>query len=442
MSKYLRKYENISDYRNDASIPSDASSASLAGDEVKYDGVNVDVQGNPNFGDAVYADSENKLHFIKARTLDKDNLPSGFRPVGVVGTRHGNQIMIVYYQNQGCKYAVVYRWELTGANLTDGASHTSAVTLQGTSVGNFTYSTSTIAAWATAFNAWLTSNSVTSHHAYVSGTKLYLVFDAYSASPATTTIADITLTTSVANEMDINGQFITYYGNSNGRVWSLAAAKQYFKNDIDNASYNPSSVVSSVPSYPVCLPGYLGTSTYRASDMCAWLREQFGEGEEGWVNYLSKITIEVPLAKGIVPLEDTLTDEMKSIASEKYIDASGVQQVMYPAFDYANTCGVSGVSGVSAGDFFMIGIGRLTELMRKITYGVTGITTTTCDDLNNTLSRMGGSLVSCASNRWLPSRHSSAIAWNASNTGFVDGDGFFSTYGVLPIALYTLQSNA
>ena len=50
------------------------------------------------------------------------------------------------------------------------------------------------------------------------------------------------------------------------------------------------------------------------------------------------------------------------------------------------------------------------------------------------ITRLSGSLVSCASNRWLPSRNSSANAWNANNTGTVDNNNFFNTLGVLPIS--------
>ena len=79
-----------------------------------------------------------------------------------------------------------------------------------------------------------------------------------------------------------------------GAISSWPIALAYFRADNSSTTYNPSSDVTDIKrGYPICLPGYLGTSTYQ-SDHCAALRAVYGEGEAGWLKFMESCLPVVP----------------------------------------------------------------------------------------------------------------------------------------------------
>ena len=85
----------------------------------------------PKVGDILCVDADHKKQFIALDTYDGGTLPAGYTVVGVIASRQGNQALVVHKTNTAKKWSDVMIWTLSGAALTDGASHTQNFTANG-----------------------------------------------------------------------------------------------------------------------------------------------------------------------------------------------------------------------------------------------------------------------------------------------------------------------
>ncbi len=141
--------------------------------EVKYDGVNVEVTV-PKFGDAVYVDNvvdangKYGKHFIDGESLNPSLLPNGYTPVGVVAANEGNKVLIVYYKgfNNGDNTSEFQKGALFELDaVTDGTQRSivfqqvaSTSPYGNVTIGTFTHSCSTQEQLAQELDTWLRAN--------------------------------------------------------------------------------------------------------------------------------------------------------------------------------------------------------------------------------------------------------------------------------------------
>lgn len=441
MDKHFNRYGSKAEYAADAERQAlKASTISDVAGEIEVDGYNVETD-YPDFGDAVFHDAEKRVHFIVADTLHKEGIPSDWVFVGACGPRLNGKIAIVHKENANKKFAEVFRWTVTGMVL-DGTDHTSAVTLLGEAIGDFVYNATDIRGFATQLNTYLAGNHPIGYEysAYVEDDKVILQMDTYTKEPGATTMSGLTITVEVCTELPVADKPMRRCGTRGNGVINEDRFINWGAAESTSTAYNPTSVLSSIPLHPVVLPAYLGTSIHRDGDMCAYLRGVYGEGQEGWENYVRDMQIVYPYANyGSSDRYGTGKDNTYKLARKTYLDKDGVRKPLHPIADYIADKGFDGVDGLAKGDWYGATMGEYRMLMEQVTLGGNGITVSNCDKLNKTLSAMGANTFSSAVKTWLFSRSYSIASWFANNTGNVDSNGFSVSNRAVAFTLYSLK---
>lgn len=126
MSKNINFYENESAYNADAERPTNQSTVSVIGDEIRYDGKNIFVtKDTANVGDIVVV-QDGRLRYIKLDTYDSSLI--NIEPIGVVYHKSPDQVRVVYKDNLGSeRWAHPFRAKIEGFDLSNGGSYTIAV---------------------------------------------------------------------------------------------------------------------------------------------------------------------------------------------------------------------------------------------------------------------------------------------------------------------------
>ena len=438
--RHINKYPGVAEYNADTGRKSLKGTAiSVVGNDVVVDGVNVETD-TPDMGDAVYHDADKKVHFIKGSTVKREALPAGYVAIGVCGPRRGSQIFVMYRDNEYHKFAEFFRWKISGWNL-DGHPHACEVKLQNVSIGTFTYTASTFEQCAVQLGSFLKANckSEKPHIAYVENGNVMMQLLKYNTwSDYNASISALTVDNWVAQELPVVSR--AFRKDSYGYpVWNIPRALEYYEADSTNASYNPESVIDSVPAYPVCLPAYLGTSAHRDGDKCAWLRARYGEGRQGWESYMSSLLPFIPYPKGMMSVHNMSGKDATYLLAGQTVDnGSGVQTTLYPAAGFAANVGFEGVAHFEKGDWFFPNAEEFVFLARNLRYGLSGVSQADADPMNATLYKMGLGSVSCSTNSWLASRNGSYSSWVAYGNGNVDSGSFYYRYRVLALALFQL----
>ena len=435
MKKYLNIYSDRQDY-NSESRPTDGSVASKIGPAMQYDGVNVEVL-DPEVGDAVYHDNNGKIHYFKHDTIRAAQMPNIFTPVGVVLPDPAGRIRIGYINGASKKWADVFRWVVTGSAMTDGAEHTAAFTANSVSV-NVTWQAEDIETFAAAVQAAIGSQSFGGHaySCYVDDDKVYIQHDTYTEWKEPT-FAGLTLTRDIGTKITADSNAYKENGvGSEGAVYSISRAISVLSSDRTESWANPTTDVAGETTYPVCLPAYLGESAVAGADHCAWLRAKYGEGYEGWINYLKHMMPRIPASRGA--LRDQLSDGYKNTyahAYDTYKTPTGVIKPLYPAFDYA--AGINfPVEGLERGKWFVMSLREMSAVKKEITLGGPGVSAATADVINRTLNAMGGTLEGNDAYMWCSSRYYAYYAWGANaGYGYLSGNNFYLSIRVWPCVL-------
>ena len=435
--KHLNIYTSTAAYEADTERKNLGETAiSLVKNDILVDGVNVETT-SPQLGDAVYADGKRAI-FIKSDTLDHSKL-SHLTPVGVCGVRKNNQIYIIAGQNAYKKFAEFYRWKVSGWNL-DNAAHVCAVELHGAKCADFTYNAQTLQGCADQLNTYLKTNAPKDYQyiAYIEDEDVMLQLCNYTSYQSSASIASLTVSQFTAQELPEVPNAYRLNGSKGLPVWNTERAIEFFRNDQSNNAYNPSSPIGSIPSYPVCLPAYLGTSTLVQGDNCAYLRGIFGEGEGGWLTYMRTLLPIIPYPSGLIS-DEYLTglEATKRLAGQMVDDGKGVQKTLYPAADYCNKVSYP-AAGLEAGNWFFHTAREYIENFSLVRYGLSGGSVND-DPINRTLSKMKLNTVACNANSWLASRNYGNSSLIASSSGNVDSSSFCYAYRVVPLSLYTIQ---
>lgn len=416
--------------------------------ETVIDGVNA-VVDQPGVGDIVCRDENRKIKFIALDTFHAGMFPTAWETIGVVALRRGNELMIVSKENASQKWMDVYPYVVTGYEL-DGTEHTAQLRLHGkpttSTYYEFKYTASTVDEFVTALQQFLTTNGETDWSAYKdTDGRVILQYDNYTTAEyytATITQATgLTLTGRVTLDVpEAAPSFLRECGTRGYGAWNTARTKVYFHEDLSSTAYNPSSPVSSMPSYPICWPAFAGISEHRDGDNCLWLRQQYCADPEHpteaeWEAYIDDICLKVPAMTGGAGVRwrdgKAVTDSLKDIT---YLAADGTRKPLYPAARYC--------SQFFGGEGFLPSAPQFYELMKDATYGLSGVTRDKADPVNRSLYAIGGSALGVTSTWWLCLRGSAAYACYASTAGFVGNASFCGSRRCAPLSLLTLPEAA
>ena len=222
--------------------------------------------------------------------------------------------------------------------------------------------------------------------------------------------------------------------------WDRAIA--YFRNDNSSTTYNPASDVTSPKmSYPICLPGYLGTSQYQ-SDHCAALRAIYGEGEEGWLKFMASFLPVRPTSYGPVGNKEYYGDSFKNtylMAGKKFTKQDDSEIVAFPAADYCASV-VYNHELLKKGKWALPDIDTIFSIMKTIKYGTDP--SRNADPINRALNAIGGNAVSNGSVVWSASRCNAYYAWCCGGSyGCAYYGIMYYACSALPVALLDIRDS-
>ena len=450
-------------YDTEAAYAADAKSAfesqvSLVGEsnEIKYDGRNVVVGAKgAKTGSIVALDGNSALHFIALDTFSSSSFMSNYTIVGVVavGVDHPDfrgKLVVVHKTNASKKWSEIYSFKLTGYTL-DGTDRTGTLTVRdasawGTGVDYvISYNAETAADLVDQLNAYFQANAPFTTQSWRADadaegniTLSFLFLDYRQASNSAK--SGFTLTANLLPEIPASSGMHRYNGQRSGEgtITNMNKALDYFKADLNNATYNPTTTVTSpVRGYPICKPGYLGTSQYSGgADRCAALRAIYGPGEDGWKKFMKSFLPPLPSRVGVMN-KSVYGDGMKNtyvMAGKTFTKQDNSTIVAFPAADYCAAVTYNHEL-LKKGCWMLPDIETVFGIMRDIAYPVP-TNNRTADKVNRALNAIGGSAIGNSSVVWSSSRYNAINAWFSSGGGgFANSYSMYSAYLAVPVTL-------
>ena len=437
------------------------SQVSLVGEsnEVHFDGRNVIVGiKSAKTGAIAVLDGNSALHFVMPGTFNSGSFMSNYTVVGVVaiGIDHEDyrgQIAILRKNFTSRAWSYIYSYRLTGYTL-DGNEHSGTLSVREESNSwaanvdyTITYTATTVEQLAAQLNAYFKAHAPFTTQdwvAQVNDGAIDLVFhytvwyqSSYNEGKAGFTLAANLLPGIPASSAMLrkNGQ-----RSGEGTISNWDRALAYFRNDNADASYNPSSDVTTVKiTYPICLPAYLGTSQYQ-SDHCAFLRSVYGEGEQGWLKFMASFLPVQPTKYGPMGDKETYGDSKRNtylMAGKKFVGQDGVEHAAFPAADDCASTTFSHAA-MGKGAWVLPDIDLLVSVLKTVKYGTSA--SRDADPVNAGLNAIGGSALSNGSIVWSSSRFSAYYAWFSYGTlGFCGYVGLYGSYLALPLLLLDVR---
>lgn len=422
---------------------------------IKYDGRNVVVGlRSATTGDIVALDSVGALHFIPLASEPTVAFLAGFTVVGVVavGVDHKDfrgKVVIVNKANASKMWSAIYSFKLTGYTL-DGTDRSGVLKVYSDASTSAEYTVSynaeDIDSLVSQLNTFFrdTTNTVFQTQDWVAikkGTEVHLVFKfTFAKQRDDVGSSGFTLTANLLPEIPASTACLRMNGQRSGEgaLSNWARAITYFSADLNNATYNPTSdVTSPVRNYPICKPGYLGTSQYSGgADRCAALRAIYGEGEAGWLKFMESFLPVRPTQYGPMGDKATYGDSQRNtyiMAGQTFTGQNGTPIVAFPAADYCADVSYNHPL-LKKGSWMLPDQDTLTAVLSTIRYNA--VNNRNADPINKALNLVGGTAISNGSYIWSSSRYSAGYAWSSGGTG-----GFWSNYSLcgaflaVPVAL-------
>ena len=222
--------------------------------------------------------------------------------------------------------------------------------------------------------------------------------------------------------------------NEGGFISNMDRALVYFSKDNSSALFNPTNVVTSVKIIrPICLPAYLGTSSYRDGDKCEFLRSVYGEGEKGWKLFMNSFLPVYPTDYGVI--NTTGKELTKVLASKRYNDLDKVNEPMCKAAYY---CHSMTSATIDEGEFWLPGVQELSIILDGIKYGT--VNDRNADVVNKALYKIGWASISNGILYWSACRNDYRGSWSSSGAGGFFGLNYlFSSNMCLAVSLYPLN---
>ena len=274
------------------------------------------------------------------------------------------------------------------------------------------------------FYASIADDNVIIHYHYIFGNQLKIT-GKNGFALTQNTMPDVIKSTNLRRK---NGSI-----SGEGAISNMERALVYFRDDNSSSQYNPTNVITSVKiTYPICLPAYLGTSSYRDGDKCAFLRSVYGEGEEGWKLFMKSFLPVYPTDNGVI--NTTGKELTKVLASKRYNDLDKVDEPMCKAAYYCYS--MTSVT-IDVGEFWLPGVQELSIILDGIKYGI--ISDRNADIVNKALYKVGWANISNITNYWSACQYNITKDWLYFNTAGIFGYGnIFNSYECLAVSLYPL----
>ena len=445
------------------------SQISLVGadNNIHYDGVNVVVGlKSAKTGDACVLDGAGAMHFIDAGTYSSTSFFSNYIYVGpvLVGVDHPDfrgTVVLGYKNNAARIMSYIYSFRLTGYTL-DGADRTGTLRVY-SDASNYadyvvSYNADSIASLVSQLNAFFqdTTNTVFQTQDWVAqavdtdgdntADAIDLVFH-YTFGKQTSDVgsAGFTLTANLFPDIKPTSTMFRKNGSRSGEgtIFNMDRAINYFKADLNNATYNPTSTVTSpVRNYPICKPGYLGTSQYSGGDRCAALRAIYGDGEEGWLRFMKSFEPVLPTLYGSIGDKNQYGDGKKNtylMANRTFTGQDGTAHSVSPAADYCAAITLPNAL-LASGCWHLPDAETLAMIMRTIKYNTTN--DRNADPINKTQYVAGGDAISNGSSAWCASRSGANVFWCFVGTGgYASYVGLYVSFSVLPVVLLKVNES-
>lgn len=217
-----------------------------------------------------------------------------------------------------------------------------------------------------------------------------------------------------------------------GIISNMERALVFFRNDTSNSLYNPSNIITRVKvTYPICLPGYLGTSSYRDGDKCEFLRSVYGEGEEGWKRFMKSFLPVYPTDYGVI--NTTGKELTKVLASKRYNDLDKVNEPMCKAAYY---CHNMTSTTIDEGEFWLPGVQELSIILNDIKYGT--VSDRNADIINKALYKVGWASIGNNQFYWSACDYNNRSGWLIYGLYGLFYNGGVNNCVCLAVSLYPL----
>lgn len=402
----------------------------------------------PERGDACVGRlSGKKLFYIKGDTLVLSELDkSEWEVQGVVSHREGKKVTIVGLNNSSGIAFCDRVWYYLSDYQLDGAEHT--IVLGIPTKANWdksvektiTYTANTVEEFISALNdAFEADADFTDQDWYADLTadgrvRVHYVFAAEQNSNFTTK-SGITKTNSMPEfKQCLRLRRKNGHTTQIGGICSWHRALAFYRNDNGTSSEQggrTAEQTSIKQAWPINLPTWLGTSAKNPGDFCKALRDVYGEGEEGWLRFMSSCVSITDTDYGIMMYDGR---EMGELLSSFTYTSRKVAEPKY-MFPTSGWCTSFSTSCLQAGSWHLPAPKELVELMRDITQG-----TGTPDVLNRTIVAAGGRAISNGSNQLVCARLNSSSAWycNAAYGSMYIVSMYNSWLTVTPLSQQTL----
>ena len=225
-----------------------------------------------------------------------------------------------------------------------------------------------------------------------------------------------------------------------GSISNLARAVLYYKTDRAATEWAGGGVNKEQPlrpsGYPIGLPSYLGQSAKNPGDFCKTLRSYYGEGEEGWMNYMRAQMYHYPANRHDSSAAMSLACTL-DLARHTYTSVSvTTPTVCLPAAAY---CAQYATGCTPAGQWYLGDAAEIAALLDGVEYGANP--SRQSDILNKSLSLMDGTGVGNVQYLWSCVRAYRHAAWCAlGNLGFFIGGYLQNGYLAVPLSLQQIKN--
>ena len=401
----------------------------------------------PKRGDYCIKKIEDKsVHYIDIDSISSiSDIDDGYELVGVVcGYINGEVLVVrnpVSYSDTWCD---ILQYVLTGYTL-DGTDQSGVLSIRDNSTATentdytIPYNATTKEDLVEQLNVFFANNDafktqgfyasidddkVIIHYHYIFGNQTRIK-GKNGFTLTENTMSDVIASTKLRRK---NGSI---YGE--GVIANMEQALVYFRRDNPDPNYNPTNIITSVKiNYPICLPGYLGNSSYRDGDKCEFLRSVYGEGEEGWKKFMKSFLPVYPTDYGVI--NTTGKELTKVLASKRYNDLDKVDEPMCKAAYY---CHSMTSTTIDEGEFWLPGVQELSIILYDIKYGT--ISDRNADIVNKALYKVGWASISNITGKWLACRYNFLNGWiYFSTVGLFEYGSIFNFYNCLAVSLYPL----
>ena len=458
----IKYYDTEAAYKADTAKGATESQVSLikASNGCRYDGRNVVVGlRSARTGSVAVLDGSHALHFIASGTFKAAGLPEGSEAIGVVviGVDHPDfRGEVAVMSKTFAAAAMLERWflELTGFVL-DGTDRAGTLSVREAS-DNWTanhdyvisYNASTVEELVAQLNAYFKANEPFAAQDWVAvagedgGVTLHFSYTNWQQASYNTAKSGFSATATAAPGWVATSKMLRMNGarNGEGAITNRPRALAYFRNDNSSTTYNPATDINTKKTaYPICLPGYLGTSQYQ-SDHCAFLRGVYGDGEEGWLRFMESFLPVRPSEYGIFDKDTygTGTGTTYYLAGIKYTGSDGTEKYASPAARLAADLGYDHEL-LKQGEWVLPDIDRVFSIVGQLRYPTTN--DRDADPVNAALKAIGAPSLGNGSYVWSCSRYGSYGGWLAGGgSGYAAGYSLSGRGVAVPLVLLNVAA--